>query len=383
MRRCEETMAASRDKRDGTWRYRTVMKLPDGSKLRISGTPEINTKEAAKEAERADIERRLRDFYAPPKKEVILFKEFVEKRWTPTYPLSVGNRETTIREKEIHTRVHLVPAFGSLTLDKIHGEVVDKFFARLREQKSKPKTVKNIRATLRRILASAVEWGLLTAVPPLPKVKVPEPPFDFFTQEESDLLVSKARTDDERALLLLAVHTGARAGEQIAFQWGDIDWHSRKVIFRRSSTRNIVGATKSGRERKVPLTGTLEKALKAVKHLRGPLVFCNQDGSPMSLWQLHERLWGTCRRAGLRIIKWHELRHSFASQLAMRGVPLRQIQEWMGHATITMTMRYSHLTPGGGEDLIKALEAPRSREAWQQRDNKSGGTPGTDVPPTG
>jgi integrase len=61
-------------------------------------------------------------------------------------------------------------------------------------------------------------------------------------------------------------------------------------------------------------------------------------------------------RAGLRRIRWHDCRHSFASQLVMGGTPLRQVQEWLGHSTITMTMRYSHLAPGGGREHLVALD---------------------------
>ncbi len=77
----------------------------------------------------------------------------------------------------------------------------------------------------------------------------------------------------------------------------------------------------------------------------------------MSSDQLHERLWGACRRAGLRRIRWHDCRHSFASQLVIAGAPLRQVQEWLGHSTITMTMRYAHLAPGGGREYLAALDA--------------------------
>ncbi len=76
----------------------------------------------------------------------------------------------------------------------------------------------------------------------------------------------------------------------------------------------------------------------------------------MTLWQLHERLEGACRRAGLRRIRWHDCRHSFASQLASAGVPLRQIQSYLGHSTMTMTMRYAHLAPNDGGNMVRALE---------------------------
>lgn len=152
------------------------------------------------------------------KKEAPTFTEFVNERWLSTYPKSVGNRPSSIREKEIHVRIHLLPALRRLRLDKINGEVVARLFARLRTklpEKKKSlaeKTIKNIRATLRRILASAKEWGDIAAIPDLPRVKVPESSWDFFTWEESERLIAACRDDEERALLIFAVHTGARAG---------------------------------------------------------------------------------------------------------------------------------------------------------------------------
>jgi site-specific recombinase XerD len=61
------------------------------------------------------------------------------------------------------------------------------------------------------------------------------------------------------------------------------------------------------------------------------------------------------QRAGLRRIRWHDCRHSFASQLTSAGVPLRQVQDYLGHSTIAMTMRYAHLAPGDGADVRRAL----------------------------
>jgi site-specific recombinase XerD len=62
-----------------------------------------------------------------------------------------------------------------------------------------------------------------------------------------------------------------------------------------------------------------------------------------------------CKRAGLRRIGWHALRHTFASHLVMRGVPLKAVQELMGHATIEMTMRYAHLSPDVRRSAVQML----------------------------
>jgi len=372
-------MAVRRD-RDGRWRYRIVVKLPDGQVARVSGTPTLNTRVECERAERDHVQRALHPPPAPiEKKEVPTFSKFVTEQWLPTYPASVGNRPTSIREKKNHVRRHLIPALGRQRLHEIRGQVVDRFFADLRKPKPigkngtrqhtlSDKSIKNIRATLRRILASAFEWELIDRIPNLPKVKVTDKGWDFFSRDEVTKLVAVTRDDEERALLTFSLDTGARAGEQLALEWGDIDWHNNLVVFRRSSTRGEVGPTKSGRERKVPMTERLGEALRRMKHLRGKLVFCRADGKPFTLWQLHERLWSACRRAGLREIRWHDLRHTFASQLVSAGVPLRQVQDWLGHSTITMTMRYSHLAPGQGAELIRALENPSAvANTWQRR----------------
>jgi integrase len=147
------------------------------------------------------------------------------------------------------------------------------------------------------------------------------------------ILVGRAKRALSCFLMVLSwcralFHTGARAGEQLALEWGDLDFANGFVSFRRSRTDGIVrDSTKSGKPRKVPLTASLIAALKAIRHLKGPIVFCREDGKPYSLWQLHERLWGACRRAELRKIRWHDTRHSFASQLVILGTPLRQVQE--------------------------------------------------------
>ena len=337
------------------WIVDIVFEHADGRSERVRKVAPVQTKRGAEE-----YERQLRSSLLNPivaKKEVPTFRAFVEERWWPTYPAAAGNRHTTVREKKYHLDCHLMPQLERMRLDDIKRETIERFVVTLTKQKGLSlKRAKNILSTLRRILASAVEWEVISSIPRFPRIKVPESRFDFFTREESDKVLSVTRTPEERAVLMFAFHTGARAGEQLAFEWQDLDFHNRLVVFRRSSTNGIVGPTKSGKERKVPLTTALEAALRSIRHVRGPRVFCNPDGKPLTLWQLHERLWGSCRRAGLRRIRWHDCRHSFASQLVMAGTPLRQVQDWLGHSTMMMTMRYAHLAPGGGREFLTALD---------------------------
>jgi site-specific recombinase XerD len=108
--------------------------------------------------------------------------------------------------------------------------------------------------------------------------------------------------------------------------------------------------------RRLPMTDRLRKALKAIRHLKGPWVFCDRGGEILTLTEIDTVLRQAVRRAKLRSFGWHTLRHTFCSHLAMRGVPVRTIQELAGHASITTTMRYMHLTPSAMDEAIRVLE---------------------------
>jgi len=326
----------------------------DGRTQRVREMSPVQTKQGAQEHERKLRAEMLNP--TPVPKEYPTLAAFVRDQWWDTYPVAAKNRPATIREKRKHLDLHILPALGPAPLDRIDKRALDVFYAALAEKDLSAKYCKNIGGTLRKILATAVEWDILEKLPRFPKITVADAEWDWFNVEETRLLLAQARDAQEYALLLFPFDTGARAGEQLGLQWLDIDWHNRKVVFRRAFSEGVLGPTKTGKTRHVPLTPALAEALKAIKHLRGAHVFCNPDGSAFSLWQLHERLEGACRRAGLRRIRWHDTRHSFASQLTSAGVPLRQVQDYLGHTTIAMTMRYAHLAPNDGADMRRALD---------------------------
>jgi site-specific recombinase XerD len=89
----------------------------------------------------------------------------------------------------------------------------------------------------------------------------------------------------------------------------------------------------------------LERAVECIFHLRGPLVFCSMSGGLLGVVDTRLPLWRACKKAGLRQIGWHALRHTSASHLVMRGASIKAEQELLGHSSIQMTMRYAHLAP--------------------------------------
>ena len=208
---------------------------------------------------------------------------------------------------------------------------------------------------LRKILSVAVEQELLKHVPQVKWLKTPEPDFDFLTFEEADLLARHA--DPEwYPMIVVALRTGLRLGELLALRWADVALRTGKMMVRQASARGVVGTPKSGRRRDIPLSDEVVSVLKRHRHLKGELVFCQDDGTPLTKGQCKWPLWRACRRAELREIGWHVLRHTFASHLTMLGAPLKVVQELLGHSTIEMTTRYAHLSPDVRRDAVRMLD---------------------------
>ncbi len=149
----------------------------------------------------------------------------------------------------------------------------------------------------------------------------------------------------------------------IALEWGDVDLVNRQICIRRSDWNGFVTSPKGGRFRRVPLTRRLAAALSAHRHLRSARVLCQDDeikgrAGPLTRPFVQAKMKRAARRAGMTHDGLHILRHSFCSHLAMRGAPARAIQELAGHADLTMTQRYMHLTPAALDAAIRLLEEP-------------------------
>jgi integrase len=162
-----------------------------------------------------------------------------------------------------------------------------------------------------------------------------------------------------------------RRGELVALRWQDVDLEAGKVLVRQTIWRGIIGLPKNHKPREIPLSANVVAMLKAHRHLRGPLVFCDAGGEYLRVNKLNRVMEAACKRAGLRHIGWHVLRHTFASHLAMRNVPLKAVQELLGHASIQMTMRYAHLSPTVSRSAVDLLESPAVAAGWQRTNENS------------
>ena len=267
----------------------------------------------------------------------------------------MNNKPSELATKNGILRLHLNPTFGTKPLRQIGKQEVETYKAKKLKEGLSPKTIQNHLACLSKILRTAVEWGYLGAAPAIKPMKLVCPEFDFLTFEEADRLVA-ASHGMYRLMILVILHTGLRIGELRALRWEDVDLVTGRLVVRRSVYRaDQIGSPKSGKPREVPLNSLVLQALKSYRHLRGQLVFCREDGRILGETATYEPLAFICKRAGLRTIGWHVLRHMFASHLVMRGQPMKAVQELLGHGTIAMTERYSHLSPDVRRSAVEAL----------------------------
>jgi integrase len=179
--------------------------------------------------------------------------------------------------------------------------------------------------------------------------------FDTFDGEELAALVRAAADEQDAALYLTAAMTGLRLGELLALRWRDVDFAGQRVHVRRSWSPVAAAekAPKSGRVRSVPLVAELVGPLDGLtrrEHFTAPddLVFATVAGGHRDGHALRRRYYAALQRAGLRRVRFHDLRHCFGS-VAVRAFPLSDVQAMLGHAHITTTMRYVHHRPGADD----------------------------------
>ena len=286
------------------------------------------------------------------KKKQLAYSEFYES-WYRDYVKPNNSLSEQKTKKSIYDK-HLRPFFGKMPIDEISARDVERFKKEVLEKGLKPKTLNNLLTVLSKSLKTAFEWELISSMPPIRLVKVPQQERRHLTQNEVDKLINATGDSMERAMVLTALRTGMRLGELCALEWKDIDWFNRHIVVQRSYVRKQVKSTKSNKIRYIPMTSDLYDCLSNLgkKH---NAIFYSRDGGYMQKWKAQEVLERQCERAGVERATWHILRHTFASLLAQYGESMFSIQRLMGHSTIMMTERYAHFGTGRLHSVVEVL----------------------------
>jgi integrase len=293
----------------------------------------------------------------------------------------LGRKPSTIGSYESMVRIHLVPWFRERPLESIRRRDVEAFADARLKAGSSPKTVRNLLGTLHTIYSHAQRREWVSTNPVELAHRPANPPskdIRFLTLAEVDRVIAAIRGNDpldalDRVLILAAAHTGMRKGELSALRWKDIDWPAARIRVRRSYVRRRFGTPKSRRgSRSVPLSSQLADALRRYRAdsyfpADGDLVFPNPvTGEPLAEATPTRRFKRHAARAGVRRdVRFHDLRHTFGTAMAASGVvPLRTLQEWMGHRDAQTTQIYADYaeSPHEGRMLEQALGTEGRRE---------------------
>src|SRR3954471_1721342 len=341
--------------RGGGWEVDITIRLPDGSQHRERKRASHFSKSAAQRWAQ-DRERYLLQHGPPaPKREVPTLETFAP-RFVDGHARANRHKPSGIAATESILKWHLIPTLGARRLDAITNEQVQRMKLALAHRA--PKTVNNVLTVLSTLLKKAVEWGELERLPCAIKL-LPNPKktmgFHDFDRYERLLTVAHKRGTDAYLMVLAGGDAGLRLGEIVALEWRDIDLAARRLTVERSDWLGHVTVPKGGRSRQLPLTQRLTAALKTSRHLRSDRVLCLPDGSPVTRDRVIKAVRGAQRVAGIEQ-GVHILRHTFCSHLAMKGAPARAIQELAGHADLSTTQRYMHLSPAATEDAIRLLD---------------------------
>lgn len=340
---------------------------PGEPPMRVRETPRIQTIDFAKKLERQILDRLTAGTYGKEQKEPKTVKEF-SKDFLANY-VATNNKPSEQTTKRRVLEMHLLPYFGALGLSDVGQREIEAYKARKLKEGSSPKTVNNHLVILGKLLRVAVEWGDLQTAPRVKLLRVAEAAFDFLDFEEAPRLVA-ACGGQLKAMVVLMLNTGLRIGEVAALRWQDVDLKAGRLMVRHSVWRGHFGTPKGHKSREIPLNDVVLSELKAWRHLRGEWVFCQGKGERLGSNCERSALDAACKLAGLREVSWHVLRHTFASHLVMRGVPLKTVQELLGHVDIKTTMRYAHLSPSVKKDAVASLAVPPSPASAETENRK-------------
>jgi len=253
-----------------------------------------------------------------------------------------------------HVVRELREAFGNRRLSEITYLDLETYRNRRKATRTKanrPRTDASVNrdmAILGHMLSKAVEWGLLEASPfrkgKRLMLKENNHRLRFLTEAEIEALL-KACSPHLKPIVETALLTGMRRGELLSLKWEQI---RNGFIY--------LTETKSGKARQIPINNRLAEVLKEVRRgnqLKSPYVFCDSKGR--RFLQVKRSFASACRRAGIDDFRFHDLRHTFASRLVMKGASLKAVQELLGHADMKMTMRYAHLSQEHLRDSVNLL----------------------------
>lgn len=243
--------------------------------------------------------------------------------------------------------------FGNIPLSSFSTMIVEKYQIKLLNDGKAPSTTNRRLACLKHMFTKAIEWEMaseevLKKVRRVKLLKENNRRLRFLSKEECTELIENC-APHLKPIVITALNTGMRKNEILSLKWEEnIDLRHGFIL---------LSNTKNGDRREIPINNRLREVLTfIVRRIDSPYVFIDKNGSRYN--NIRRSFLSACRRTGIKDFRFHDLRHTFASQLVMAGVDITTVKELLGHKTLTMTLRYAHLAPAHKVKAVEMLDKP-------------------------
>lgn len=301
-----------------------------------------------------------------PKNSKKTFQEMMEKYMAEH---SVPNKASSGRDQT--SLKHLLPCFGKMPLTDIKPNLISQYKVKRKKDGASPCSVNRELALMKHAFNLAIrEWEWVNENPVIRVRKEKEPPpRDRWLRYEEEEILLQASPQWLRELIIFAVETGCRLSENLSLTWNDIDLQKRTAV---------IFGSKTGERRTVPLSKRAYWLLKAkadVRQINSLLVF--RDIDRYSVTKAFKKM---TKKLSLENLRFHDLRHTFATRLAQSGVDEYLIQKLLGHKTPSMTQRYAHHSVESLRRGIRIFEQSRNEEPGESYDTNTSQSPALQNP---
>ncbi|MBI5221503.1 MAG: site-specific integrase [Candidatus Magasanikbacteria bacterium] len=290
---------------------------------------------------------------AEEKKIMPTYSQFASE-WLEKYARA-NNKYSEFVNKTSILNANLLPFFGRFQLSQISNRIIEEYKAEKIKTGLSPKSINNHLTVLRKSLKTAQEWEIVEKVPMIKLLRVDPTQTIFLSPEEYEKLLANCEGQCYE-MVYLTLNTGLRVGELMGLKWIDVDLERKVLTVQRAIYRSTIGSTKSNKIRKIPLTDGLVEMLVTKPRNTNGFIFNNGANNPFIQTRCDKMIKKAAMQAELPKIGWHTLRHTFASNLANKGVAIQHIQALLGHTDIKTTMRYSHISSIALVDAVSKLQ---------------------------
>lgn len=249
---------------------------------------------------------------------------------------------------------HLLPYFERFKANEITPNVIREYIKSMQDKGYKNKTINHTINLLSGIFNKAIENGIINYNPVtlVKRLRLPHLEMEFLDTFDIKALLQTAKLEYPTfyPLLQTAIATGMRRGELLALTWNDVDFDRKLIRVNKSLNHDKVEETKTKNSiRNVCVPENLITVLKEWKRKapKGNVIFCNSVGTYLDPNNMVKRYFKPClAKANIKDIRFHDLRHTYASLMIAKKMPIKFIQQQMGHSSIQVTLdKYGHLMP--------------------------------------